>query len=909
VRFQFDGNQAYQLRAIEAVADLFRGQPRLTIDFSTFQFGELFSPLANRIDLDEAQLLTNLHAVQQQNALPLDTKLEFIEETIRTAKGEETARFPNFSVEMETGTGKTYVYLRTALELYRRYGLRKFIVVVPSVAVREGVLKSLKITQDHLRALYDNVPYRFTVYDSKSIGKVRQFVQSDCVELLVMTIDSFNKDDNVIRQSTDRLQGATPIYLVQAARPVLILDEPQNMESEGRIKALASLHPLFALRYSATHRNPYNLVYRLTPFEAYRQALVKKIEVASVVKEDDYNQVFLRLEEVRTAKTTVQAKIAVHQRMANGTIKEKAYLFNPGDCLQDKAGRPEYATFLIDEISAADQTVRFKNGVEITACQTQGADQAALFKEQIRYTIEEHFRKQKKLKPAGIKVLSLFFIDRVENYAGDTTPEQRAASADGLYPGIIRELFDEAFEELKHKYPDFVDEKPERVRRAYFAQKNRRGGGVEPLDSKTGQSAEDRAAYNLIMKDKERLLSFREPVAFIFSHSALREGWDNPNVCQICTLNQTVSEVKKRQEVGRGMRLVVNQQGLRVLEDKQNVLTVIANESYELFVTTLQAEMEDAFGKEGAAPRPVNARQKRVARRKPLEQLPAEFAELWERIKHKTRYQVTIDTDTLITDVVAALDKLKIDPPRIVAAKAVVESAAGEDRLEAKLVGHGILATLVGRYALPNLVEMLEDLIAHITPPIKLTRRTLAAIIARTRNRQAALDNPQEFASQAARIIREKAIQQLVDGIQYEKDGKWYEMSDWVEEEETVSDRLIPVDNSIYDHVVVQSDTERKFIEKLKRRNDVRLFVKLPAWFKVATPVGHYNPDWALVMEQVDAHGDAGPLLYLVRETKSTTVEVELRGTENQKIHCGERHFSGALGVDYKVVTSAEDLP
>jgi type III restriction enzyme len=289
VRFQFDGNQTYQLKAIESVADLLRGQPRLTIDFSTFQFGELFSPLANRIDLDEAQLLANLHAVQTRNALPLDRELQFIGETIRTAQGETTVRFPNFSVEMETGTGKTYVYLRTALELHRRYGLRKFIVVVPSVAIREGVLKSLKITQEHLRALYDNVPYRFTVYDSKSIAKVRQFAQSDCVELMVMTIDSFNKDENVIRQSTDRLQGATPIYLVQAARPVLILDEPQNMESEARIKALASLHPLFALRYSATHRNPYNLAYRLTPFEAYRQGLVKKIEVASVVQEDDYN--------------------------------------------------------------------------------------------------------------------------------------------------------------------------------------------------------------------------------------------------------------------------------------------------------------------------------------------------------------------------------------------------------------------------------------------------------------------------------------------------------------------------------------------------------------------------------------------------------------------------------------------
>ena len=498
---------------------------------------------------------------------------------------------------------------------------------------------------------------------------------------------SFNKEDNVIRQSTDRLQGATPLFLVQATRPVLILDEPQNMESELRIRALASLHPLMALRYSA----------------------------------------------------------------------------------------------------------------------------------------------------------------------------------------------------------------------------NRRGGVTETIDSTSGQSAEDRAAYNLIMKDKERLLSFNEPVAFIFSHSALREGWDNPNICEICTLNQTISEVKKRQEVGRGMRLVVNQQGQRVTEDKTNVLTVVANESYEVFVSTLQAEMEEAFGKEGAAPRPVNARQKHVAKRKPLTELPEEFLQLWEKIKLKTRYQVTVNTETLIAEVLRALDKVKIDPPRIVASKAEVTADEKVDRLDYQHYGTRVVATLTGRQMMPNVVAMIEDMVAHITPPIKLTRKTLTAIVTRTKNRPAALENPQEFALQAARIIRDKAIEQLVDGIEYVKDGTWYDMSEWVEEEETVSERLVAVDNSIYDHIVVQSDTEKKFAEKLKKMKNVRLFVKLPNWFKVGTPVGRYNPDWGLVMEQV--YGEDGPLLYLVRETKSTTVSSDLRGTENQKIHCGERHFKGALGVDYRVVTTADDLP
>src|SRR5579859_790686 len=879
------------------------------VDFAAPSAGSLFAPVRNRLDLDEAQLLENLQAVQRGNGIAPDAALQTMDDTIHTVFGDHQVRFPNFSVEMETGTGKTYVYIRTALELNRRYGLRKFIVVVPSVAVREGVIKSLKITQDHLRALYDNVPYRYTVYDSKSIAKVRQFAQSDCVELLVMTIDSFNKEDNVIRQSRDSLQGEVPLFLVQAARPVLILDEPQNMESETRIRALASLHPLMALRYSATHRNPYNLAYRLTPFDAYRQFLVKKIEVASVVNEAFNKKVFVRVNEIRTAAKTVQAKIAIHQRMANAGIKEKAYLFKPGDCLQSKTDRPEYASFVIDEISVGDQVVRFKNGIEVGVGQTQGADQAALFREQIRYTVEEHFRKQKRLKAVGIKVLSLFFIDRVENYIGEPPVSKGSDWVDGLYPGIIRELFDEAFDELKAKYPEFGDKNPADVRASYFAKKSRRGGITETIDSTSGQSAEDRAAYNLIMKDKERLLSLDEPTAFIFSHSALREGWDNPNVSQICTLNQTKSETKKRQEVGRGMRLVVNQEGARLTDDRANILTVIANESYELFVASLQAEMEEAFGKEGAAPKPVNARQKRIAKRKRLDEFPEEFANLWDKIKLKTRYQVTVDSAKLVADVVGALDKAKIDPPRIVASKAAVTAGAKEDRLDYQYFGRKTVASLAGRQVVPNVVQMIEDLIAHITPPIKLTRRTLTQIIAGTRNRQAALDNPQEFALQTARIVREKAIQQLVDGIQYFKDGTWYSMTEWVDKEETVSDRLIPVENSIYDHIVVQSDTEKRFVEKLKKRTDVRLFIKLPGWFKVLTPVGQYNPDWGLVMEEVDAFGEPGPLLYLVRETKSSKVPDELRGTENQKIHCGSRHFGDALGVNYRVITSADELP
>lgn len=571
MKFRFDANQEFQVQAIEAVADLFVGQACVAPEL--VPSGESAVPcVANRLDLDDDALLANLHAVQARNGLPSDERLELIEETISTAGGERTVAFPNFSVEMETGTGKTYVYLRTALELNQRYGMRKFVIVVPSVAVREGVLKTLQVTQAHLREQYGNVAYTYAVYDSANLTQVRSFALSDQVELLIMTIDAFNKATNVINQSTDRLQGETPIHLVQAARPVLVLDEPQNMESELRVRALAALNPLLALRYSATHRNVYNLVYRLTPFDAYRQGLVKKIEVASVVEEGEAGEVFLRLDGVETAKKTVTARLGVHKLMANGTVREQVVTVRGGDSLVDKTGRSEYAGYEIDEISVAEAFVRFANDVELTVGEARGVDREAIFREQIRETVETHLRRQRRLrdKSWAVKVLSLFFIDRVANYVGDDA--------------LIRRLFDEAFDEMKAAEwagPEWAGLSAAEVQAGYFAEKRHKGGATELVDSVGGASRADEDAYELIMRKKERLLSFDEPVSFIFSHSALKEGWDNPNIFQICTLKQTGSEMRKRQEIGRGVRLAVDQQGERVRGEQVNVLTVVANESYE----------------------------------------------------------------------------------------------------------------------------------------------------------------------------------------------------------------------------------------------------------------------------------------------------------------------------------------
>jgi len=895
MEFKFDATQDFQIQGIESVLKLLDGQQHVDVEM---QFGcdGSFAVVPNQFDLNESELLSNLREIQIQNNLPVDTSLAYIESTIDGKGGPEIVSFPNFSVEMETGTGKTYVYLRTAFELFRRYGLRKFIIVVPSIAIREGVLKTLKVTEKHLRELYENLPYCYYVYDSANISQIRQFALSDSMEIMVMTIDSFSKTTNIIRQSTDHLQGDTPIYMIQAAKPVLILDEPQNMESELRIRALAALNPIFALRYSATHRNPYNLIYRLTPFDAYRQGLVKRIEVAGVEKKDEANQAYLRLEDIKTQKKTFVAELAVHRLLSNGMVKEKIVRVRPGECLQDKTNRLEYASLVLDVINPGDKSVLFNNGLELRIGESMGADKEAIFESQIRYTIEEHFKKQAKLRPFGIKVLSLFFIDRVDNYVQEE--------------GIIRILFQKCFNELKINYLDFRDMNPETVQAAYFAQKRTRSGEIIFEDSKTGEAEKDKEAYDLIMREKERLLALDEPISFIFSHSALREGWDNPNIFQICTLNQTISEIKKRQEIGRGVRLCVNQFGERIFDEKYNILTVIANESYEHYVENLQTEIELEFGKEGGAPTPGNARKKGTVHLRKEYMFKREFKELWERIKHKTRYFVTIDSRKLISEVISELDKVEIHSPRVTITRGRVR-LGDENIFEAlQTSGAKTMVDLAGHYPLPNIVEIMMHMLEYTTPKMHLTKRTLLEIFKQTKNQQSGMDNPYEFAMIAIHILKTKLADQLVYGIQYEKIDDWYEMAQLDIEFDMCVDYLVPAAHSAYDYVKFDSDIEKKFVENLEKRDDVKLYLKLPSWFIVDTPIGGYNPDWAIVLEPRNKFGEPNgeELLYLVRETKDTLDFSKLRPSEKQKIDCGKRHFCDTLKVDFKVVTDAMDL-
>lgn len=908
MKFRFDGNQEYQLEAIASVVDLFEGQPRVETGQAILELGQqgTAAAIANQLTLSGEDLLVNLQRVQGRNGLPIDEALEYISRSIETEGGPVEVKFPNFTVEMETGTGKTYVYLRTILELYQRYGLRKFIIVVPSVAIREGVIKNLEVTEEHFRLLYQNPTYRYYVYDSASLAQVRQFALSEGLEIMIITLAAFNKDANVIRQTTDRLQGETPIHLVQATRPVLILDEPQNMESDLSKDALASLHPLLALRYSATHRYLYNLVYRLTPFEAYRQGLVKRIEVAGIEEENNANTPYICVESIKAERNTVTARLRVRRLLKSGQLQEATISVRAGDNLEEKTNLPEYAQFIVEEINRAGQYVRFTSGVELGVGETMGSDYQMFWEAQIRYTIEEHFRKQKRLLPYGIKVLSLFFIDRVDNYAHEDAP--------------LRQLFNQCFKQIAKAYPDVCEQvwgtrevDPEQVQAAYFASKRKKTGEVIFEDSSTGEAEKDRQVYDLIMRDKERLLSLEEPVAFIFSHSALREGWDNPNVFQICTLNQTVSEIKKRQEIGRGVRLAVNQQGERLASEQINILTVIANESYEDYVAKLQSEYAEEYGTEEQPPKPSNARRRQKASLRKCYLLSEEFKQLWERIKHKTRYAVKVDSERLIREVVNELDNTAIPSPRLSVTKVQLKADADQEVFEALILSRArTLLDLAGRYPLPNLVWLIEELLERTTPPLRISRQTILEICRRTSRKQAAVDNPHEFARITAQIIKARLRRQLVDGIQYEKIDEWYEMTQFEGEIEAWEEYLIPAQRCLYDHVKIDPNSvEGRFVEGLERREEVKLYVKLPEWFVVPTPLGDYNPDWAIVFEPRDAHGEptGEEYLYLVRETKGTTDLAQLRPDEAAKIRCGKRHFQDALGVDYKVVTSADELP
>ena len=871
MKFRFDPDLEFQNQAIDAAVRLFERAPMqgpegVAWAETGFALVSENGVVGNRLALDDDGLLANLQQVQSDPALHNGTPIP--------VSPELGSR--DFSVEMETGTGKTYVYLRTALELYERYRFRKFIVVVPSVAIREGVLKTLRITRSHFAQLYDNLPYRFYEYDSGNLARVRQFASSNDVEIMVMTLDSFNKDTNIFNRRMDRMMGLKPLDLVREARPILILDEPQNMESEIAREALASLNPLFKLRYSASHRRPYNLIYRLTPIDAYNLRLVKQIEVASVVEDHDANRAYVKCYAVAAKKTVVSARLGVYVRERAGPVV-RTRTVRPGDDLYQITKLDAYEGFVVESLDAGWGEVRFANGVVVEEGEERGPDHELIARVQIAHTIEEHMRKAHRLRKRGIKVLSLFFIDEVANYT----------EKDGHIRGAFEETFDRLKERERPWARAYRDVDVAAVQGSYFS------------EYKTESYMEsDADAYDLIMRDKERLLSLDEPVEFIFSHSALREGWDNPNIFQICTLNRTISTIKKRQEIGRGMRLAVDQTGERVFDEQVNRLTVVANESYREYVDRLQTEYVDEVGTGQEPPQPRDARKRRTVRLKKGYELNPEFQALWERVARRTRYRVRLDTEALIEACAGAVRPISIQPIQVRTTRGRVDQIRERGAFETTLLGEGAV-TVERAYEIPNVT-------ARLAEETNLTRRTLRLIVAQAGNLGQVFNNPAEFIQRAAEAINRAKRRFLVDGVQYLEVGDHYRMS-LFQDLEGYEDSLLPIERSIYDHAIADSKLERGFAEALDGMDEVKLFIKLPDWFVVPTPVGDYNPDWAIVFLVQDAFGEAREKLYLVRETKGALDEEQLRGMEEMKIDCARRHFE-AIEVDYDVVTGVEDL-
>ncbi|ABO49060.1 type III restriction enzyme, res subunit [Desulforamulus reducens MI-1] len=877
MKIKFDSNQQYQLDAIQAIVDVFKGQPRSQGKFevdlmglSSGMFNEL--GVGNHLTPDEDTILANLKEIQEQNGIPQAEALDGM----------------NFSVEMETGTGKTYVYLRTIHELYAQYGFTKFIIVVPSVAIREGVLKNLSITKEHFQGIYGNQPFDYWVYDSKRVSSLRQFASSNQLQILVINIDAFNKkENNVIHKENDRLSGRKPIEFIQATQPIVIVDEPQNMESTQAKEAIQSLNPLCTLRYSATHRHIYNLLYRLDPVKAYDMKLVKRIEVDSVLEEDNFNQPYIRVESIKATKTKITAKLTIDCKQADGVKRTSVSISKNGTDLYELSGNRElYQGYIVDHIDAGSQYIAFTNGVVLNTGQQMGGYNDDIMKVQIRETVKEHLEKELHIYrnlPEGkrLKVLSLFFIDKVANYDDAE--------------GKIRLWFEEVYQELafKPRYRELNLPPVEAVHSGYFAQSKGKAKDT------SGKTKADDEAYQLIMKDKERLLSLEEPVRFIFSHSALREGWDNPNVFQICTLNETKSEMKKRQEIGRGLRLPVDQTGHRVFDTTMNRLTVVANESYEDFARSLQTEIEEECGVQFEG-RIDNKRQRRTANLKKGWRMDENFLALWDRIKYKTRYSVKYQTGHLIAQAAQAIKKMPaIESPKIMAQKRGLEITS--KGLETRMLS--VQETKVGYSGLP-----VPDLLSYIQRETELTRSTIAQILINSERLADVAVNPQRFLEEATKAIKETLHSIMIDGIQYERiDGAEYEMLLFADPKHEIRgyvNRMLEVKGSIYDAIEFDSEVEKEFAQNLDARQDIKLFIKLPRWFTVETPLGTYNPDWAIVKQAVGEDEK----LYLVSETKSTKDLSKLRDSERDKIECGKRHFSALPEVQFKHVKDASEV-
>lgn len=976
MKIKFEEDLAYQLEAINSITDIFSGQNSNKTLFTverksgTLNFGTVENELGigNGLLLFPEEILENLNNIQLRNGLP----------KTKTLKKDNY----NFSVEMETGTGKTYVYLRTIMELNKKYGFTKFIIVVPSIAIKEGVYKTLEITKEHFKSLYDNVPYDYFIYDSKKMDMIRNFAVNDTIQIMVITIDAFNKDSNIINQERDQANGYRPIDYIRQCNPIVIIDEPQNMETDTAKKAISQLNPLCTLRYSATHKDRYNPVFKLDSIDAYEKQLVKQIEVATVGVTRNANTEYIKLTNVKASKSGISAKLELDVKSGN-SVKRKEVTIKLGDYLNEKTKRSIYDGYIVNEITYVeeDQSKSFVDlgKVKLTLGQVNGGENPDVIKRlQIRKTIQEHFDKQKRLKNRGIKVLSLFFIDKVANYR--TYDTETGEVQKGKYALMFEEEYNKLLELPEYQEMGELSvpfhQRASLAHDGYFsADKKKSKSGKEYFEEKDtkGNTNADNDTFNKIMRDKEKLLSFDEPLSFIFSHSALKEGWDNPNVFQICTLNETTSEMKKRQEIGRGLRIAVNQKGERVRGFDVNTLTVMANESYEQFVDSLQKEMEDdekiKFGRiescifanivekiengeerylghenseklhkfliekeyideEGNAKDKLKADLKdnrliipqefeyiRPAIEKKLKSsagkliiknadnkkkitvnkevlLNKNFSELWEKIKYKTTYKVKFDSNKLIEKCAKVMhDSLSIKDEKYIFTKKRLELTHGGIE-EGFSTSEDSRIDFQVKYKLPDIITYLQN-------ETNLTRKSIVEILVKSNTLEDFKKNPQLYLEEATNIIRRTMKSFIVDGIKYEKigSGEFYsqdlfeteDLFGYLKDELNKEGDMVASTKSPYESLVLDSDIERNFALELEKNKNVKVYAKLPSWFKIPTPLGNYNPDWAVLIKTGEANDEEK--LYFVVETKGSIFEEERREVENLKIKCGKKHF------------------
>lgn len=1011
--------QQYQENAAQAVVKCFEGQSngfrrdligRREKEINILNWNEsatedIISFGNKKIELLSEDIRKNIRNVQKQNNLDYT----------------DNAGTMNYSIEMETGTGKTYTYIKTMYELNKAYGWSKFIVMTPSIAIREGVLKSFQITEDHFQEMYGK-KIRYFVYNSNNssnLSNINNFAEDNNIQVMIINYQAFNtrsKENRKIYEELDELQSRKPIDVIKSTNPILIVDEPQKMGKTEEL--LKEFNPLFILRYSATHKDDfkYNMIYRLDAVDAYNQKLVKKINVKGIeILNDKSESTYLYLEGVEISKSDPVAKIEMEVKSATGTKKVMKKLKQGANLYELSDGLEQYKGYVISEIDARNSQydkVLFTNGEELITGQVIGnAEENYMARIQIRETIKSHFEKEKEYYKKGIKVLSLFFIDEVAKYK--VYDESKKA-----HNGEYAKIFEEEYNNIYNEYYNFLDEdykkyldnlRGKKVHSGYFSVDKKASKGLSKdelvyidskIDDKKDGTSSDEDAYDLIMKDKERLLSLEEPVRFIFSHSALREGWDNPNIFQICTLKKSNSEISKRQEIGRGLRICVNNSGDRMdystLEDDFfgiNNLTVIASESYDSFAKSLQREIAENLSRksyttfsnkqfEGKVLNNLNGEAKPLDERAvnqiyrsfmkndyiddddnitdklkediandnvivpeefenfkeeyvnlvkglytdivvPIENVgkknirelkpndnfnKQEFQDLWNKINIKTIYEVDFNSQELIDKAVAKLNThLQITKMKVRITQGSQNEGMTADQLknESAMKSTGAKTEVYDDFV-P--VTTKYDLIGSIAKDTGLTRHTIVEILSKIEPKVFALYqyNPEEFIRRSSNLINEEKATTIIDGITYNKTEDKFDNEIFTinNVDGRIGDNAFEVKKHIYDFLITDSKNEEKFAKDLEN-GEVTVYAKLPNGFKIPTPVGNYNPDWAIVLDNKDFK-----YVYFIAETKGSMSTTELRGVEKAKIECARKHFQAICkdNVKYDVVDSYQSL-